>query len=364
MHEESSCLRPAPPAAQLHINTDEGAQRGECSRAAEHELARVQGREGRRTGRAAREETKHSLQLQSTKAGERARLDDQMAPAFARRHPAASIDFEGHVLGNTAADDKEAAGAGAGAGARRCGRTLGSARLGARAALGERAVGEGGVRVEGCKGRKRGAREHASGDGAALAIPSAQLCNRRTQQRAQLGGMQLDRAISLLPHAKEDRLDGLESCQPQRRAWLKHQSQGVLEEVGHSSHAHAHAQAQAAATMPRTQLTSQPNCKSAPHILAGLALGVVVCVGCGGGFRHGGGAGAGGDGVRMGGGGEGGGGCAQGGEAHKGRVRVRSGGREQREQQRPPLRCKHGEGDMHRSARAWWRRQHDGGVVR
>jgi hypothetical protein len=110
------------------------------------------GREWRRTGRAAREEPKHPLQLQRAIAGEWARLDDQMAPAFARRHPAASIDFEGRVLGNSAVDDKEAA----------------SARLGARDALGERAVGEGGVWVEGCKGRKRGAREHASGDGAAL----------------------------------------------------------------------------------------------------------------------------------------------------------------------------------------------------
>ena len=364
VHEESSCLSPAPPAAQLHVDTDEGAQRGEGSRAAEHELAREQGREWRRTGRAAREEPKHPLQLHRAIAGEWARLDDQMAPAFARRHPAASIDFEGRVLGNTAADDKEAAEAraGAGDGARRCGRTLGSACLGARAALGKRAIGEGGVWVEGCKGRKRGAREHASGDGAALAIPSAQLRDRRTQQRAQLGGMQLDCAISLLPHAKEDRLDGLESCQPQRRAWLKHQSQGVLEEVGQPSQAHAHAQA--AATAPRTQLTSQPNSKAAPHILAGLALGVVVCAGCGGGFRRGGGAGAAGVGVGMGGGGEGGGGCAQGGEAHKGRVRVRSGGREQREEQCPPLRREHGEGDMHRGARARRRRQHDGGVVR
>ncbi len=45
-------------------------------------------------------------------------VNDQMAPAFARRHSAASIDFEGRVLGNSASDDKDVAKASAGARAR------------------------------------------------------------------------------------------------------------------------------------------------------------------------------------------------------------------------------------------------------
>jgi hypothetical protein len=48
--------------------------------------------------------------------------------------------------------------------------------------------------VEGCKGRKRGAREHASGDGAALATPSAPSRDRRTQQRVLLGRSRLKHA--------------------------------------------------------------------------------------------------------------------------------------------------------------------------